>query len=409
MRRSSATYVRRRSLGALVLATAAAAVWISVRSIDGVPFSGSYTLEAVVPADAPILRPGDEVRIGGERAGQVQGVSLEPAGRTVSMDIDAGSIGRDARAAVHLRGLAGAVYVDVDPGHFSSNPAPSGWTIPRSRTSSGTQLSDVVASFGSRSRAALQRTLTTYGLGMAGRGSDLNGALADLPPTLSQGRPLLEALVRSPGELTGAVAGFDDVMRGLGGGSGDELAGLITAARQTFEATGRERTALAAGITAAPGALSEARRTLPRVDPLLENVRKAGVSLAPAARRLADDLPSINALLARTGDVDRLATIARAAEPVLRPAGPALERLAPASETLGPLARALEPLAAYVSRYPQDVFAGPHGFETWGGFHYDEGQATGHRAVRFTPIFTCPGGRDPYPAPGQVGEDRKAC
>jgi hypothetical protein len=104
-----------------------------------------------------------------------------------------------------------------------------------------------------------------------------------------------------------------------------------------------------------------------------------------------------------------LARIADAAGPAARAAGPALARLAPASETVAPLAAAIAPLAAYVARYPQDVLAGPHGFTTWGRFRYDEGQAAGHRAVRFTPVFTPPCGRDPYPAPGQVAKDRGKC
>jgi ABC-type transporter Mla subunit MlaD len=383
------------------------AAYVSVRSIDGIPFQHTYRVDAIVPADAPIVRAGDEVRIAGERAGEVRAVSLDPHGRRVTMAMDSDAVGRDATAAVHLRGLAGAVYVDLNPGHFSSNPAPSGWTISRSHTSTGTQLTDVVSAFHARARASLRRTLTAYGSGMAGRGIELNQALADLPPTLRQGTPLLQALSPKPGELAATVGGVDQVLRGLGSGPPATLADLITAGRTTFEATVAERGALEAGLKDAPGTIQAARQTLPVATPVLRDLQTTSSALAPVTARLAKDLPDVNRLLGRADEVDQLAAIARAADPALRSAGPALERLQPAAQTLGPLAAALEPLAAYVSRYRSDVFAGPHGFTTWGRFRYDQGQAPGHRAVRFTPVFTCPAGRDPYPAPGQASTDRK--
>ena len=98
----------------------------------------------------------------------------------------------------------------------------------------------------------------------------------------------------------------------------------------------------------------------------------------------------MNALLRRTGGVRALSDLAAAAAPVARAAGPGLARLEPATGTVPALADALEPLAAYVSRYPDDVIAGPHGFTTWGRFLYDDGQARGHRAVRFTMVLTPP-------------------
>ena len=85
---------------------------------------------------------------------------------------------------------------------------------------------------------------------------------------------------------------------------------------------------------------------------------------------------------------------------------PALE---PSALTLTPLIDAGYRLAVYVARYPDEVFAGPHGFTTWGKFAYDEGQAKGAKAVRFTPVFTCAPGRNAYPAPGEAATDREPC
>src|SRR5882757_4268177 len=128
---------------------------VSVMAINGLPFSHPFKLKAIVPADAPIVRSGDEVRVAGQRVGQVRDISLTPEGRQISMDIDDGSVSTDATATVRLRGLAGAVFVDLTRG--SGAGAPSGFEIPASSTSTGTQLTDVIAAFGDDVRTNLGR------------------------------------------------------------------------------------------------------------------------------------------------------------------------------------------------------------------------------------------------------------
>jgi len=66
-------------------------------------------------------------------------------------------------------------------------------------------------------------------------------------------------------------------------------------------------------------------------------------------------------------------------------------------------------LSHYLVPYRTELVQAPAGFDRWGGFRYDAGQAAGHRAVRFSMVFTCAKARDPYPAPGQAHRDRQAC
>jgi phospholipid/cholesterol/gamma-HCH transport system substrate-binding protein len=407
MRRRRQTSRRRLVLGIAVLVVLAATAVISTIAINGVPWSNPYTVQAVVPASAPIVRPGDEVRVAGQRVGVVREVEPSDDGRVVRFELDDGEVGRDASATVRLRGLAGAVFIDLDPGD-SADPAPSGWTIPRGSTSSGTQLTDVVAAFDAQTRHGLGRTLSVTGAGLAGRGEELSHTLGDLRPTLAAGTPLLEALDPSPGELSGLVAAADRTLAAAGATPG-ALGGLLTAGRTVLEATAVEREPLGATIDAAPGALDELDATTSVALPLLDDLERTTRALTPTAAELERALPAIDDLLGRDQEIGSAERIASAAAPLVALARPVIEGFDPAARTLGPLVDAGEPLAAYVSRYPDEVFAGPHGFTTWGKFLYDQGQAGGHRAVRFTPVFTCAPGRDPYPAPGQVGEDRMPC
>jgi virulence factor Mce-like protein len=397
----------RTALGLGVVALIAAAIVISTLSINGVPFSNPYEVSAVVDPDAPLVRKGDEVRIAGQRAGQVSEVTAQGNGRLIGMELEDAEIGDGAKAIVRLRGVAGAVYIELHPGD-ASDPRPSGSTIPLKDTDSGIQLTDVIAGFDAATRRHLETTLNTTGAGLAGRGDNVNAALADLPPLLEQGTPLLRAFRSRPGTLTDLVSGADRTMAALGRGRG-ELAGMITGARETLEATAAGRDDLGDAIREAPGTESELRAATPLALPLLRELTHTARTLDPAVAKLQRALPSVNELFGRTAQVETLSRISAAAQPTLRVAGPVIERLQPTAATVGPLVRAAQPLASYVAQYPDDVFAGPHGFTTWGKFLYDDGQAKGHRAVRFTPVLTCARGRDPYPAPGAAGEDRKPC
>ena len=403
------------AVGIVVAVLGVVAAVVSTIAINGLPWSNPYEVSVIVPPEAPIVRAGDEVRIAGRRAGEVRGVEVTEQGgdgaapgRELELELDDAEVAADATATVRLRGLAGAVYVDLDPG--TEEPLASGATIGRDATDTGTQLTDVIEAFDAETRASLSRTLTATGSGLAGRGEDINRALGDLEPVLRNGNRLLQGVAVDPGRTTLAnlVGDAGATAAGLGG-DGRSLAGALTGAAPVSEAVARQRDALGATLAAAPGTLAELDRTLPAALPLFDEVEHASAELTPATEALERALPSVNSLLARNEEVDAIARVGQAAQPVVEQADPVLSGLLPTARTLGPLAQAGEPLAAYVGQYPEDVLAGPTGFTTWGSFAYDEGQAKGARAVRFTPILTCAPGRNPYPAPGAVSQDREPC
>jgi ABC-type transporter Mla subunit MlaD len=409
-RRSSARRPERHSLalGVLLLAVMAFMTYISIVAINGIPFSHPYKLRALVAAGAPIVKRGDEVDVAGQRVGEVRDVVLTPQGRTLEMDIENGRVGRDATAIVRLRGLAGATYIDLHRGDVA-HPAPENWTIPISHTGANTELTDVIASFDAQARGALSRDLYAYGAGLAGHGTDLNATLANLPPLLDQGGPLLRAFSPRPGVLSGFVHELDATLRGFAGQAPGDFAALISAGATTIQALALEQGPIGATLDELRPFSDQVRSTLPIADPVLSDATSAINALEPGVQALAVALPSLNRLLSERAQLGQLSVLAHAANPVIRLLGPVLTQLYDGAASLAPLAGALEPLSAYVSRYGAELYAGPHGFTTWGGFHYDALQARGARAVRFAPVLTPPCGRDPYPAPGQVGKDRMRC
>jgi len=398
---------RRVWVGVAVLTVAAVIAFISTIAINGVPWSDPYRVEAVVPKGAPLVRPGDEVRVAGQRVGEVRSASASPEGRRVELELSDGEVGPGAKATVRLRGLAGAVFIDLDRGNTES-PLPSGAEIGRAQTATTTQLTDVIDAFDDETRKAFGRTLSVGGAGMAGRGEGLNRAFARLPRALEQGAPLARALRPHPGALEALVRNAATTAGALGEESG-AVAGAIFGARQVVGAAAAEADSVAGAIESAPGALDELHAATPGATALLDQAERTVDALGALTGELERSIPTIDSLLGRTRGLEATERLADAAEPVLAVANPLLRGAEPAALTVGPLVRAAEPLAAYVSQYPEDVLAGPHGFTTWGRFTYDLGQAPGARAVRFTPVFTCAPGRNPYPEPGRAGEDREPC
>ncbi len=190
-------------VGVVVLAVIAVITYLSIIAINGVPFSDPYKVSVVLPADAPLLKDGDDVRIAGQLVGAVRGVNVGRDGRAVAdldVDRDRTPLGRNAHATVRLRGLAGAVYVALDPGD-ATTPLAEGATLPRAQSSTGVQLTQVLDTFDPATRSALSRTLSAYGGGLVGRGEHINRALSDLPSTLPELTRIARAASPQDGDL----------------------------------------------------------------------------------------------------------------------------------------------------------------------------------------------------------------
>jgi ABC-type transporter Mla subunit MlaD len=401
--RSAQRLERHRALlGVLVLVAAAFATYVSIVAIRGLPFSHPYKVHALLPGGAPIVRPGTEVRIAGERAGQVSKVAVGRGGARVTLALDHGPLGRDTALTVRLRGLAGPVYIDVRPGRGVDVPA--GGTL--ARGASTVQITDVIGGFDAAARKALSRSLPAYGAGVVGRGAGVNATLAELPSVLTDATPILRALRPRAGALAQLTAQGDDVLAAL---DTPALGGLVGAAGTTFVTTAARRADVAATIADLPGVEDAAAGTLPAATALLRDADAAAARLRPGVSALRAATPGIDRLTARGAEVDRLAGLLRAALPTLSTARPTLHALTQVADELSPVAVPLQALSAHLAPYRRELIAAPQGFDRWGGSEYPFGQAAGHKAVRFSIVFTCQHARDPYPPPEQAPTERKAC
>lgn len=404
MRKRRATNDRRRLwLGLAVVAVVAVAGWLSTVAINGLPWSSPYLVRLALPQGAPLLTSGDDVRIGGERVGQVQSVSLEGRERAVAtLALGSDKIGSGATARVRPRGLAGAVYVDLAPGRIA-RPFPSDSLI---RATAGVQLTDVISGFDATARQALGQTLTGYGTGFAGQGAATGGVIAEAPALLSDTSATLAAIRPESGSLEGLVGDATTVAGAL---ATNALGQTVTAARQVIETTGSHAGAIGEAIDALPGVEQASSSVLPSADTLLGRLTSASKTLQPGVAALADSLPGLEGIERGGPELAVLAGVAGAATPTLKALSPVLTKLIGPASGLTPLSTPVSELATVLIPYRTELIEAPLGFTRWGNFTYDFGTGAGHRAVRFSMVLTCALARDPYPAPGAASKERRSC
>jgi ABC-type transporter Mla subunit MlaD len=381
--------------------------WTVIQAVNSVPFTTPYRASAVVAPDAPILRPGDEVRVAGRRAGQVRKVAYVRGGRRVEFALDKGRLGLDASATVRQRGFSGSVYLLVKRGD-TNRPMPEGDTIPITRTSATDQLANVVTAFDRETQTALTRSAVGYGGGLRDRGADVNRAIGDLRQLTENGTPVLQALTPAPGELAGMVANLSRTARGFSGSQPTSLERLLAHVRPALEILNQRRSSLGGLADVLRPVDDEIQRTLPIADPLLGDLRRVADRLTPAIAQFRSTFPALSGLLRDDEKLADLGRLSAALGPAAHAGGPALDRLRPVGATLAPLATPTGALGRYLDPFRDDLVQAMVNFQDFTRSRFTEGKASGAAAVRFNPVFTCAPARHPYAPPGVAWRERAA-
>jgi phospholipid/cholesterol/gamma-HCH transport system substrate-binding protein len=285
---------RQRVIGAIIVALAAALLYVSFTANRGLPLQSKYRLTVDVP-NADRLAVTNEVRIAGVRVGQVQGVHAQTDRRNgrvfsrIDLDLD-GSVGRiaaDTRVRVRPASVLGATYVDLVLGD-SAETVPDGGALPLANAVSDVELTDLLDVFDRRTAREAQRALISLGDGLSGRGTDINAGLRELEGLLA---PLtrVSATASAPASrLRELIAAYDAFVRELAPAAGP-LASLTTAAAATFGAFEGERAALGQVLEVAPSterattvAFRALHRPLDELAGLLKTLRGPVERLRPA-------------------------------------------------------------------------------------------------------------------------------
>lgn len=283
--------------GALAVLVMALGLW-SVIDLR-VPFvpRGGQIVNARLPSAAN-ARDGQPVRIKGVDVGHIEKLTAAPGGGVVArLRIDAGvALHADASASLRMRTLFGRnMYVDLSPGS-SSAPRLRG-EIGLDATASQVDFDQVLAPLDARGRGAL-RTVFDETSGALLSPEPPREALRLLPSTMHDAATGLRPLRgTAPGDLPHTVG---NVARVAGAVSSSEtrLAQLVDDGARTLGVTAARRADLGRLLQVAPGALTNSRRTLARLDVTLDHLDPLVADLGPATGRVAPAVAAAEPTLA---------------------------------------------------------------------------------------------------------------
>ena len=324
----------------------------------------SYRFTADFP-EATTLAIESDVRIGGVSVGKVKELTLPEEGNAtrvlIEIDPEYAPISEDTRAILRQKTLLGETYVELTPGTDTDDagapvslgaqggatdaeaaavdPLPEDGHLSSTQVQNATQIDEIFNALDEETRESFQRWQASAAVAIQDRGLDLNDALGNLGPFLTDGSDVLETLERQKVALKGLVRDTGEVFAALTQHDQD-LAGVIRGSNNTFDALASQERALAETFQIFPTFERETRFTLERLDAFANNTRPLISDLVPVARDISPTLRSVRQL---SPPLENLFKDLRPLTRVSLSGLPALRRFL---HGLGPVLKALDPFLA---------------------------------------------------------------
>jgi virulence factor Mce-like protein len=300
--------VRRTLLCTLIVLVAGAATTFAVGA------SGSDRQSYTVVLDNAFgLTPGADLKSSGVKVGKVTGLDVQrKTSRALArIEIDKPEFAgfrKDVFCEVKPQSLIGEYYLDCDPGR-SSQPAPD--TIPVQQTA-GTIPPDLVLDILRRpARERFGLILSELGIGLTGRGHDLQATIRRGVPALRATDRVLKILAANRVTLQQLTRDADQVLVELAANRRD-VGRFVTNAAATSAASSQRKEDISATVHKLPTFLRELR-------PTLASLGTAATQLTPGLVDLRQAAPDLTTLLKQLGP------FADAARPAVRGLGEAAD------------------------------------------------------------------------------------
>lgn len=200
-------------IGAATVLVVLVAVFLSYNANKGLPFVPTYEIKAQVP-NAANLVAGNEVRIGANRVGTISAIHVvrEPDGGdfaelTLKIEDRLRPLPVDTTSLVRYKSALGLKYLQLTRGS-SSKGIPQNGTIPLKQAQTPVEFQEAFSWADGRTRHAMQEQLVGLGNALAGRGDDLNQAIAGFAPLLEKVEPVARNLVDPKTRLSQLISGL---------------------------------------------------------------------------------------------------------------------------------------------------------------------------------------------------------
>ena len=291
-------------VGAVTVLVVVVAVFLAYQANSGLPFVPTYQLSAQLP-DANSMVKGNDVRVGGQRVGQITAITPENVtdapcpfdptrqctGQVAKVDMDLNKdleqLPEDSTIVVRSKSALGLKYLQINRGD-SSQGFKAGSTMPLSAARpEPVEIDQVFNMFDSPTRTAIQANLLEFGNALAGRGVDLNAAIGQLKPLVELLTPVMRNLADPNTGLSNFVSSLSATVAEVAPVA--EIQGQLFADLDTtFAALARvSRPFIQESISKSPAAEDTAIATLPTIRPFLANTGKLFSELQPGIHAIA--------------------------------------------------------------------------------------------------------------------------
>ncbi|MEV7379592.1 MlaD family protein [Streptomyces lydicus] len=324
------------------------------------PWSDRYEFQAdfaQVPGVNASQAP--KVRIAGVQVGQITSSKITDKGQArLAFSLEPGhKIYRNARLVLRPTNPLNEMYVEVDPGGPPARQLPAGGVIPVTQTTRPVQSDEVLNHLDSRSRAALTTLLSASDVALASAPQHLPSGLNSTDTTLTQFRPVLDALKRRRRNISKLVTSLSQISTAVGHNDA-RLTGLMTSTQRTLGVLSHNNGDLEATLRQLPGTTSELHHAMTGVKGLTTQLNPTLKNLSKASTQLPKVLGKVQVT------VNGLGRTVRSANPVVSAAGPVVDDLSPlvsdvhtALGDLQPVTRDLGPVSKTLVSYLGDLQA----------------------------------------------------
>jgi phospholipid/cholesterol/gamma-HCH transport system substrate-binding protein len=299
-----------------------------------------------------------DVRVAGVSVGKVVKKEVDPAHpnttvATLQLENKFSPLSQDAHAILRQKTLLGETYVELTPGNAKGAKVPEGGWLKDSHVAKTVELDEVFQALDPVTRRAFQNWQQSLakgiGTGANSRGRDLNDAFGNLPGFSEDATDVLQVLDEQSGAVQRLVKNTGVVFGALNENEA-QLHNLITNSSDVFEATQKEKEALAQTFHIFPTFLDESKATMAKLetfsrntDPLVRELQPAMRDLKPTLRDTRGLAPYLEHLYRNLGP---LITASKTGLPALRDVlngtQPVLQQLQPFLENLNPVLQWLE-------------------------------------------------------------------
>jgi len=406
--------VRSALAGILVLALVAVAFAVTSRAQAG-HFLAVKTVKMAFN-DVHTLQMNDDLRVYSSRIGRISSIDYNDGEAIVTGELISASppIYRNASAQVLSVSPLALKYVDLDPGTPDAGPLADGAVIPAKQNIGSSDLQDVLEVLDPNTRAAATSTVREVGLGLAGRGQELNGFVGSAPALLHDLASTSNTLASEDFDLPGLMDSVDQLSNRLDDRQA-QLRSLVDTAGTTMAAIGVDQGApLESTLQQAPPSLRDLRGALVSLKAPLADLHTAMDTIRPGAEDLGKTVPDLRGTFRESvpvlGKVPHVADRAKPAVEELTDTFADLRPLTPkVADLLNDLDTPLNVLAPYGPDIGQFFFRG-HSFVS-------EGPAPNIRYARLDVAIGAqeatggvyksnPYPRNEYPKPGQADQDQ---